>query len=95
MCAPEMALKTLCKKGKSMHTVFACDVMKGAQQWMAHLGLKPILTDMNCRIWNNHIGVTSSKTIDGESVRFTADSADVDLYVCGFMCTPFTPNGSR
>ena len=29
MCVPEMALKMLCEKGKSMHTVFVCDVMKG------------------------------------------------------------------
>ena len=36
-----------------------------------------------------------SKTIDGELVRLTAESADVDLYVCGFMCTPFTPDGLR
>ena len=36
-----------------------------------------------------------SKTIDGELVCLTAESADVELYVCGFMCTPFTPNGLR
>ena len=52
---------------------------------MAHLGLKPILTDMNCRLWNKDTGVMSSKTIDGELVRLTAESADVDLYVCGFV----------
>ena len=56
MCVPEMALNMLCEKGKPMHTVFVCDVMKGAQQWMAHLGLKPILTDMNCRLWNKDAG---------------------------------------
>ena len=62
---------------------------------MAHLGLKPMLTDMDCRIWNNRIRVMSSKTIHGELAHLTAESADVDLYVCGFMCTPFTPNGLR
>ena len=62
---------------------------------MAHLGLKPILTDMNCRLWNRDTVVMSSTTIDGELVHLTAESADVDLYVCGFRCTPFTPNGLR
>ena len=52
MCAPEMALNKLRQQGKSTHTASACDVMKEARQWMAHLGLKPILTDMNCRLWN-------------------------------------------
>ena len=81
MCAPEMALNMLYEKGKSMHTVFVCDVMNGAQQWMAHLGLKPVLTDMNGRLWNKDAGVMISKPIDGELVRLTAESADVDLYV--------------
>ena len=57
--------------------------------------MKPTLTDMNCRLWNKDAGVMISKTIDGELVRLTAESAAVDLYVCGFMCTPFTPNGLR
>ena len=68
---------------------------EGAQQWVAHLGLKPILTDMNCRLWNKDAGVMISKNIGEELVRLTAESADVDLYVCGFMCTPFTPDGLR
>ena len=34
-----------------------------------------------------------SKTVGGELVRLTAEIADVDLYVCGFMCTPFTRTG--
>ena len=95
MCVPEMALQLLCKNGRSVHTVFACDVMKSSQMWMAHLGLKPILADMNCRLWNKDTGVMSAATIDGKPLRLTAKSAAVDLYVCGFMCTPFTPNGLR
>ena len=95
MCIPELALKMLCKDGRSMHTVFACDVMKSAQRWMEHLGLSPLLDDMNCRLWNKETGVMTAKTNDGKLFRLSAKDADLDLYVCGFMCTPFTPNGMR
>ena len=102
MCIPEIALQMLCKASEQskmskrfVRTVFACDVMKSSQKWMAHLGLKPVLADMNCRIWNQGTRVMSGKTIDGELLRINAKDADVDVYVCGFMCTPFTPNGLR
>ena len=86
MCAPEMAFTMLCERGRSTHNVFACGVVKAAQQWMAHLGLEPLLAHMNMRLWNKDTGVMGAKTIDGKLLLLVAEDADLHLYVCGFMC---------
>ena len=98
MCVPEIAIHMLSKHSKpsaSVHNVFACDVLKASQKWMAHLGLSTVLGDMNNRIWKVESGEMVSKAIDGKLFKGTAENAALDLYVSGFMCTPFTPNGQR
>ena len=60
---------------------------------MSYFGLETVLGDMNCRLWKD--GRIVTKDVDGSLFTLTAQHADLDLYVCGFVCTPFTPNGQR
>ena len=50
---------------------------------------------MNLRVWDVKAGVIKTKDYQGNPVTISKEQADVDIYVCGFMCTPFTPNGER
>ena len=91
-CA-EVSLQTIAAvQGGCLHHVFSCDVWSGSQRWLKSIGMKVILRDMNMRIWKN--GTMTTRGLGGE-VRTYARSDNVDIYVCGFMCTPFTPNGQR
>ena len=76
----------------SIHHVFSCDVWSASQRWLQSIGMEAILKDMNTRVW--HEGSLSTKDIGGK-VRTYSRSDNIDIYVCGFMCTPFTPNGQR
>lgn len=80
--------------GTDVHIVFACDIWSGSRLWMQTLGIQPILADMNSRVWNHEAGRITTRDIDGNVVHIGRED-DIDLYVCGFMCTPFTPNGRR
>lgn len=92
---PEIAMHMLTKECESgVDTVFACDILPGSQKWLKSHGIGPILRDMNLRVWNSEEHIIHTKNIDGEVVKFSHKSA-IDLYVCGFVCTPFTPNGKR
>ena len=63
MRVPEMTLTMLRENGRSTHNVFACDVMKAAQQqWMDYPGLEPLLADVNMRIWNKDMLVMASES---------------------------------
>ena len=46
------------------------------------------------RVWNTEKGFIMGRDLQGNAVKITQESA-IDLYVCGFVCTPFTPNGKR
>ncbi len=49
---------------------------------------------MTLRIWRPKEGEMVTKTLDDK--KFVCkQSSNLDLYVCGFMCTPFTPNGRK
>ena len=95
LCIPEIAADMLRKPDTSVHHVFACDIMPASQAWMSHRDLQPILGDINCRLWKAIDRKIITKLTDGTVFSLTAEAADLDLYVCGFMCTPFTPNGNR
>ena len=79
-------------RGLRIHNVFSCDIWSGSQKWLQSLGMKVILNDMNMRIWKD--GVITTKDVQGKACRIRM-SDKIDIYVCGFMCTPFTPNGQR
>ena len=50
---------------------------------------------MNLRMWDVKAGVIKTKDYQGKPTIISKEQADLDIYVCGFMCTPFTPNGER
>ena len=93
---PEIAADMLAGSERSVHVVFACDVWGASQQWLAKMGASSvILGDMNLRIWDVKAGKITTRDYQGKPVRISKEQADLDIYVCGFMCTPFTPNGDR
>ena len=92
---PEIAARMLAGDGRSTHVAFACDVWKGSKVWLQQALAPLLLMDMNLRIWNTKTGMITTKDTDGNKVSITKEGADLDLYVCGFMCTPFTPSGER
>ena len=92
LAIPEIAMRMIAEQHKSeVETVFACDVLPGSQEWLKSLGIGPILRDMNVRIWkfrpDHHI---VAKDLDDKVNKFGKRDA-IDLYLCGFVCTPFTP----
>jgi hypothetical protein len=58
---------------------------------LSDMKISPVLDDMLKRKW---VGGRMIATVNGSWVTFDK-SNDLDLYVCGFMCNPFTPNGRR
>jgi site-specific DNA-cytosine methylase len=36
-----------------------------------------------------------TKTLDGTEITLTREAANLDLYVAGFPCTPFSDKGKR
>ena len=90
LAIPEIAADMLAGSERSVHTVFACDVWRGSQQWLAKMGISSlILGDMNIRVWDVKAGVIKTKDHQGKPVTISKVQADLDIYVCGFMCTPF------
>ena len=52
------------------------------------------LDDMLNRTWDASAGkITASN--GSSSVLITRVAAALDIYICGFLCTPFSPNGLR
>ena len=95
LAVAEVSLQTLAATlGADIHTVFACDIWSGSRHWLQTLGIQPILADMNTRVWNKEAGRITTRDIHGNAIQISTKD-DIDLYVCGFMCTPFTPNGRR
>ena len=79
---------------KSVHVVFVCDVWGTSKQWLTNMGFATVLlADINFRIWDPDEGLMSTKDAEGTVATLTKEQADLDSYVCGFMCTPFAPNG--
>ena len=52
----------------------------------------PVLVDMTARKFDKGSFATVS---NGNSMTFARTALDLDLYVCGFVCSPFTKNGQR
>ena len=88
-----MSLQTIAVvQGGCLHHMFSCDVWSGSQRWLQSIGMKPILRDMNMRVWN--AATMTTRDLGGQVCTYRR-SDEIDIYVCGFMCTPFTPNGQR
>ena len=49
---------------------------------------------MNTWVWSQEVGRITTRDIHGNAIQINTKD-DIDLYVCGFMCTPCTPKGRR
>ena len=97
MGIPEMGLEVLAMKNNfKTECVFMCDNAKPCQQWLQNLELGGIIyIDMTTRIFDKKRQAIKGLTINGVNEVISTKEKDLDLYLCGFPCTPFTPNGLR
>ena len=91
----EMATSDILEASQgSMQRVFGCDVSTASRQVMAAKDSPEIiLGDMMDRIFSRQ--GFSSKDTQGRPVTVSRDSAALDFYVAGTMCTPFSAKGKR
>ena len=76
--------------------VFMCDSAKPCQQWLKNLELGgTIFLDMTTRIFDKKQQSIKGLHINGVTHTISTKDKCLDLYLCGFPCTPFTTNGLR
>lgn len=95
--SPETAVRALERVGcvSSMSYEWAADWSDASQRWLEQVVGVPrhaILGDMSKRVLSG--GAMLDTAINGSSFRVSHDR-DVDLYVCGFPCTPFSTKGKQ
>ena len=93
----DMGVKVLAMKNNfKVECVFMCDVTKPCQQWLKSLNFGgTIFIDMATRFFDKKKQAIHGVDINGVMVGIGTIDKGLDLYVCGFPCTPFTPNGLR
>ena len=89
-----MAAEMVAGSDRVVHTAFACDVWDESRKWLTTLGAFWFLADMSLRIWGAKAGAIMTKDSQRKPVTTYRGKAGLDIDVCGFMCTPFTPNGT-
>ena len=74
--------------------VFACDIAPASRRWL-ELHAKPnhIFADITLRAFA--VDQVLATDLSGQHIKLTRDDAKLDLYVAGFMCTPFSDKGKR
>ena len=83
------------KTGGAVDHMWTCDVFKPAQKWLQGLiGEHTLLADMIERSFDTTSGAFTATDIKRNQHTFRKD-CNIDVYVCRFMCTPFTRNGTR
>ena len=94
--APEEAWSMLAQEAglPEAECVFACDISPASRRWL-ELHTKPghIFADLTMRTFGPDEVLATD--LCGRRVRLTRDAAKLDLYVAGFMCTPFSDKGLR
>ena len=95
---PELAMRSLLQcdvRGvPGVDVIWACDIDAACRKWLAqHVKPQHLLADMCERVFVPHGFV--SRDIDGTAIFMRRAEADLDLYVVGFMCTPFSTKGPR
>lgn len=74
--------------------VWTCDISTASRAWIRKvLPQVLILDDMSTRTFERDAIV--SEDVDGNKVRISRMKADLDLYITGFMCSPFSSAGDR
>ena len=60
--------------------------------WLTSIGVVSLaFAGINLRIWEPKAGLMKTKDAEGKVVTRAIEQADLDIYVCGFMCAPFAP----
>jgi site-specific DNA-cytosine methylase len=92
--SPEMALMTIQPGGFDPDLVFACDILPCSRTFLRE-NVQPtvLFKDLNGRKFEHDSIV--GETVDGKTIRITRRDSDLDLYVVGFPCTPFSTRGTR
>lgn len=94
--APEEAWSMLVQAAgwPTAECVFACDIAPASRRWL-ELHAKPnhIFADITLRAFA--VDQVLATDLSGQHIKLTRDDAKLDLYVAGFMCTPFSDKGKR
>ena len=81
--------------GGGVEQIFACDIADHCLEWAKrHLEAQYILKDMLQRRYTAD-SLTAITYPGGNAVRIDRATADLDMYICGFPCTPFSTRGKR
>lgn len=94
--APELAWNILSTTGgvQPAQHIFACDIAPASRQWLErHAKPRYLFADLSARVFGR--SYIAARTVAGEVIKLTRSDALVDLYVAGFMCTPFSDKGKR
>jgi DNA-cytosine methyltransferase len=89
-----MALAGLSVGGRAPESIFASDTRRSAQRWLhEHTTPRVLFADMLGR--KHFTDGISGPTALGEDMRLYKAECDLDFYVVGFPCTPFSVRGAK
>ncbi len=76
----------------AIDAVWVCDSADAPRNWLRSLlpSVK-VLDDVNVRVFKRGPGRMTARDIDGH--RFTVGSGDLDIYLAGFPCNPWSTRG--
>ncbi len=83
-----------CGHAQPARSIFACDLAPASRTWLQrHCKPGHLFADITKRVFGKDYIV--ARTVEGHAVQLTRHDANLDLYVAGFMCTPFSDKGQR
>ena len=89
-----MALAGLAVGGRAPESIFASDIRRSAQRWLQeHIKPMALFADMLSR--KHFADGMSGLTTLGKDMRLSKEESDLDFYVVGFPCTPFSVRGAK
>ena len=76
--------------------IFQCDIAPNSRKWLAlPSSVQPtyFFADLVQRSFTDT--TITAKTLGAKEITLTREDVDLDLYVAGFPCTPFSDKGKR
>jgi len=98
MATPELMWKLACTLKNNLpkaEVVWTCDISSASRAWIRKvLGADTlILKDLCARKFAKE--AFTAEDIEGNSVNISREQAHLDIYIVGFMCSPFSSAGER